>query len=287
MAHRLIELDAPGEGDRELTVYIKGFLARGEDPDRFRDWQASHRRLREERGWGPGATGIAWESGEIGGWPWPVLSAAKTVWDVTRAARRAGRANPLGALGFMAAEHLVRMTARFVVQYRGATRAARQEAGPLAEALERLGRRHPDLRVVAHSLGCLLVLEALDRLDPSQRPAEVHLCAPACREEDVAGRLAHLGRRGATLYHARNDLVLETAFRVLSRGRALGAVGTARDYPGLAVVDVGHHFGFWVHHEYKRRFADFARDLRASPDRESLGGGGVGGRGIGSGDRGD
>jgi hypothetical protein len=264
MGHRLIEIDPPDEGDRRLTVYIKGFLARGEEPGRFRDWQVCHQRLARERDWGPGATGVAWDSGEIGGWPWPVLSAAKTVWDWTRVARRAGRASPLGALGWFAAEHLVRVSARFIVQYRGAIRAAREEADPLAEALERLGRQYPELRVVSHSLGCLLAIEALGRLDPSARPAEVHLCAPACREDEVADRLAGLGRRGAFLYHARNDLVLETAFLAMSRGRALGAVGPTRDHPGLEVVDVSEHFGFWVHHEYKRRFADFARDTGSS-----------------------
>jgi len=268
VSHRLIEIEPRArDHDGEVTLYIKGFLARGEAPDHFRDWQAGHRRLSEERGWGAGAFGYAWGSGDLGGWPWPVVSAAKTVYDVVRAARRAGRASPAGALGFMAAEHLVRLTARFVTQYRAASRSARAEAQPLADVLSRLGEGRGAVRVVAHSLGCLLAIEAISRLTPDRRPFEVHLCAPACRESDVADRLANLGREGAFLYHARNDLVLETGFIALSRGRALGAVGPSRPFPGLVAVDVAEHFGFWVHHEYKRRFAEFAESAARSSRR--------------------
>ncbi len=269
MGHRLIELQPdPGNGDGEHTLYVKGFLARGEDPERFREWHGSHRRLVGERGWSATASGVAWDSGELGGWPLPLLSTAKTVYDVVRSVRHAGRSHPAGFLGMMAAEHLVRLTARFVMQYRSAQRASLDEADALAETFGAIGARHPEWRVVAHSLGCRLVIEALSRLSPDDRPAEVHLCAPALLEEDVADRLARLGRRGAWLYHARNDLVLETGFRALSFGRALGAVGPVRDHPGLEAVDVSDRFGFWVHHEYKRRFSEFARPLGAEPEAD-------------------
>ena len=121
-----------------------------------------------------------------------------------------------------------------------------------------LTQRYERVRVVAHSLGCRNVIEAVARLDPERRPHEIHLCAPAFREADVADKLGGLAQGRTHLYFTNSDLVLETAFRVMAWGRALGAVGPTTDYPGLAPVDVSDHFGFWVHAEYKNRFSRLA-----------------------------
>ncbi|KAI9492052.1 hypothetical protein BDB00DRAFT_459371 [Zychaea mexicana] len=43
----------------EVTVYVKGFLAEGDSPDRFEDWMHSHRllALSPKHKWGPAALG--------------------------------------------------------------------------------------------------------------------------------------------------------------------------------------------------------------------------------------
>ena len=51
--------------DREVTVYVKGFLGRGERPDHFGSWLAGHRELESSRGWGPRAYGYSWQSGRV------------------------------------------------------------------------------------------------------------------------------------------------------------------------------------------------------------------------------
>ena len=60
--------------------------------------------------------------------------------------------------------------------------------------------------------------------------------------------------------------VLETSFRVMSQGRAIGAAGLEGDYPGLRSCDVSQEFDFWVHTEYKNRFPRFVVQSRSKCD---------------------
>ncbi len=155
----------------------------------------------------------------------------------------------------MLAEEAALVTSHFVYQYLSASRMARARAEELAGALRELSEQHARVRVVSHSLGCRHVIEATALLDLRHRPHEIHLCAPACREQDVAASLQGLARERTWLYYTPRDRVLDLAFPALARGRALGCVGPGRDYEGLTALDVGDAFDFWVHNEYPRRFA--------------------------------
>ena len=71
------------------------------------------------------------------------------------------------------------------------------------------------MRVVAHSLGCRFVVEALRSMPKEMRPNEVHLCAPAITEEEELGNhLHHLSsdNDSAYLYHCDRDLILSKLF---------------------------------------------------------------------------
>ena len=137
-------------------------------------------------------------------------------------------------------------------------RSCDRRADHLARKLGGLAARYDRVRVVAHSLGCRQIVEAASRLEPDRRPHEIHLCASACREKDVAAKLPYLAREQAYQYYTANDLVLATAFTVMAWGRALGATGLRHNYPGLTAIDVSDHFSFRVHGEYKHRFPEFA-----------------------------
>lgn len=257
-AEGLIDLAASHAGDDEVTIYVKGFLARGEDPDHFGAWLACHRDLHVRQGWGPRAQGYSWPSGRIESVPVPLVTTGAIAWNLIRMVRGVGRFNLFSHVGWLAGEQAVQLVARFISQYIAAARSATERAAALAEELDALARRGARVRLVAHSLGCLQVIEAVARLDPSSRPFSIHLCAPACREDQVAGKLPSLAADRTHLYHTTGDLVLETAFRVMSWGRALGAVGPYADYVGVEAIEVGEHFDFWVHSEYKNRFPRFA-----------------------------
>ena len=275
---KLVPLLRSHAGDRELTIYVKGFLGKGEKPDHFDAWRRSHRALVESHGWGPRAHGFCWESGRFDRLPLPVGAGAKLAWEVYGKLRRARRVALVGAIGIAAAEQIVGIAVRLSRQYLTASRSARERSEHLAARLSRLASRYDHVRVVAHSLGCVQVIEAISLLDSWERPAEVHLCAPACREREVSDKLGHLARHRTWLYHTRNDLVLATAFRIMARGRALGAVGPRRDYAGLVPVDVTPQLGFRAHGEYKSRLPELAPGADeqglapASPRRRSRGG---------------
>ena len=175
--------------------------------------------------------------------------------DFVRVVRNLRRAARLGFLGLLVGEELALIAAHFVHQYVTASRSASEQAGDQAEHLCKLAAEERRVRVVAHSLGCRHVIEAVSQLEPARRPHEIHLCAPACKENDVVEKLQGLARERTYLYYTNKDRVLDLVFPPLARGRALGLTGPHRDYDRLVAVDVGEHFGFRVHGEYKNRFA--------------------------------
>jgi hypothetical protein len=267
----LVPLTEATPGD-EVTVYVKGFLARGESAERFDHWSAGHRSMVETHDWSPFALGYHWESGQLRKLALPIAGAAKVAWDVYRLVRNARRIAPLTAAGWFVAEQGAALCVRFVGQFIRARRHATERADDLASCFESLASRHQRVRVVAHSLGCLQVIEATARLPRGQRPHEIHLCAPACLEGEVREELPRLAREHSFVYFTRLDLVLESSFRVMAQGRAMGSAGLEGDYPGLRTLDVSEHFDFWVHTEYKNRFRRFAvrlEDPARHPAHES------------------
>ncbi len=256
MTARLIPLTEELHDD-EVTIYVKGFLGRGETPEGFDAWLAGHRDLVASHGWAPHALGFHWESGSLRKVAFPIASSAKMAWDIYRVVRHTRRINPLATAGWFLAEQGATLSVRFVGQFIEARRQAELRADELADCLETLATEGRRVRVVAHSLGCRQVIEAASRLDHEARPHEIHLCAPACLEEEVKDKLEALARDQAFLYYTSLDHVLDISFRAMSQGRAMGAAGVEGDYAGIRALDVSHAFDFWVHTEYKNRFGRF------------------------------
>lgn len=254
----MIPLSEAEPGD-EVTVYVKGFLARGETPQHFDHWHDGHRQLCQSHGWSPYAFGYQWESGKLQTLALPVASTAKTLFDAYRFVRHARSFAPLAAAGWFVAEQATVISARFIGQFMEARKQATLRAEDLAARLNHLAQHHARVRVVAHSLGCRQVIEAAALLTPDVRPHEIHLCAPACLEEEVGDKLHGLARETAYLYYTHLDQVLDLSFRTISQGRAIGAAGLESQYEGLTALDVSHAFDFWVHTEYKKRFGEIAQ----------------------------
>lgn len=257
---RIVRVARATADDHELTLYVKGFLTRGEKPDHFGVWHRSHQSLEQRLGWGPRVYGYCWPSGRIDSLPLPKIAPAHALLRAVRPVRGAARFRAAGFVGLAMAEELAQITAAFGYQYMQASRSARERADGLAERLVRLRKRYRTLRIVAHSLGCLHVIEAVALLAPHERPDVIHLCAPACSEGEVGANLVGLARQRAFLYHSRSDLVLRAGFPIVSGGVALGATGPRQSYDGLTTVNVADHFRFWVHLRYKSQFAKFACD---------------------------
>ncbi len=264
---KLIELQKPLPGQREVTLYVKGFLSRGEESDHFEPWLACHETLQRTHGWGAHALGYHWPSGRFGRIP-TAVGLAKSAYDIVRVLRNVRRAAGLGYLGYAVGEKLLLVSALFVRQYWVATRNAHELADEQAAHLRALVQGGQRVRIVAHSLGCRQVIEAASSLVPEHRPDEIHLCAPAVREDQVEDKLRDLARGATYLYFTEKDRVLDLGFALLARGRALGLSGPVRDYRGLSALDVSEKFDFRVHGEYQHRFArlvpEAARSSRSS-----------------------
>lgn len=265
MHARLIPL-VDADEDEEVTIYVKGFLGRGETPGRFDAWLAGHRKLEVSHGWSPHAMGYQWESGRLRKLALPIASSAKTAWDIYRVVRHTRRLNPLAMAGWFLAEQATALSFRFVEQFVEARREAQFRAEDLATCLESLAEEGRRVRVVAHSLGCRHVIESSSQLTGSARPHEIHLCAPACLEEEVEDKLANLAQEDTYLYYTPLDHVLDISFRAMAKGRALGAAGVDGQYANLHPRDVSSAFDFWVHTEYKNRFNRFVERPDAAPD---------------------
>ncbi len=261
---RLIELDGHAD-DEEVTIYVKGFLGRNEAPKHFDAWLGGHRELTTSHDWGSGARGYHWEAGNLRKLALPVAGGAKTIWDLYRLVRHTRAVNPLATAGWFIAEQAVGVCARFIAQFIEARKQAELRAHDLAGEIEQLTREGRQVRVVAHSLGCRQAIEAAAQLPPALRPRELHLCAPACLEEEVEDKLDAVAGETAHLYYTELDQVLEISFRAMSQGRAIGAAGLSRDYEGLVECDVSDAFDFWVHTEYKNRFAGFLAPTDRAP----------------------
>ena len=120
---------------------------------------------------------------------------------------------------------------------------------------------------MAHSLGCKLLLQAISELSDEDLPDEVHLCAPAAREKDVKNELGRAAKEKLFVYHCSRDLVLNTAFRVMEFGPALGSAGPSADMlehcnkrMDATAIDASHLFGFMVHSDYRFKLPTLIRE---------------------------
>ena len=201
-----------GEGP---CVYITGFMSDTKDDGYWESWLPAHRQLvAAPLPWPEQAYGYRWQTGAtgdwLGRWPLPVHAAALLARRSSPAALLAGitadslvnatrctpailfspstlrthphqphtppappSPHPTPTLSPSPADHPQYSTpSRLLMHYRSAESAAVAEAPRLARACAAFGG---DYRVVAHSLGCRLALEALPSLPAEQRPREVRL----------------------------------------------------------------------------------------------------------------
>ncbi|KAL6065108.1 Alpha/beta hydrolase [Balamuthia mandrillaris] len=248
---------------KEVTVYIKGFLSSAERPDHFDKWLECHKKLHLKYGWGNRAYGYQWQSGSLLSaydLPIPTATVINAAWYVLNNIRQLRFIPSLHTVALVSVQELAIMAGQLYFQYREAMKNCEEHAHVLAAKLQHLKQKYQRVRVVAHSLGCKLLVEAVKFLKEHHRPNEIHLCAPALYEEKVKDiLLSSIATEHTFLYYNADDAILRTAFRLLEQGPALGAAGPSHIYPNLSAIDVRPHFGVWVHSEYRTLFDRFAQ----------------------------
>lgn len=191
----------------------------------------------------------------------PIGSAAVALWTKTKWLRLSTPATVVAALAMETAV----VSAQLLSQYFQAREELAMCSTELAAHLFDLNAAHEHVRVVGHSLGCLLLLRAIEQLKEHERPHEVHLCAPAVVEDEVAHILTNCTNRKNSgnpshfVYHSDRDMVLRALFTALHLDTPIGAAGTNLSHS----VDVSEHFDTWVHRAYGDRFHRFAK--KSSP----------------------
>jgi len=243
--------------DKEVTLYIKGFLSRAEEVDHFEHWLHSHNQLgKTNHAWGKRAHGYTWDAGSLN--MLPLATIVNTAWSIYKKGRLAMIFTPQ-TLAVIGAQELILSAGRIYLQYQYAQENIEKLAPQLAEKLKHLREHYDFVRVVAHSMGCRLFLEALTHLPLEQRPNEVHLCAPAVCEDEVGYQLSNMANGKSYLYYCERDFLLKSIYPVFHKNKpAVGAIGLNKQYSGLDIVDVDSYFGNVVHFNYKRNFSNFA-----------------------------
>jgi len=149
-------------------------------------------------------------------------------------------------------------------KYWQATQHAEKYSHLLASGLDDLYEKsHPSgkIRVIAHSLGCKLLLHAIRELPYTHRPHEVHLCGGALTEEEVGVFLPNLARVHTFIYYSTLDITLRVGFPTLNNGAtAIGYAGVSAEFPNVTVLKVDPVFrNEWlVHRHYPWVFHKFA-----------------------------
>lgn len=249
------------------TVYVTGFLTDTRDHENYTDWLGSHQRLSRALGWCEEAHGVEWRTGSdgdlFGKWPLPVHVAVMMM-------RRSSPA----AFAYGLAGDAILNAARVFMSFRTAETAAGHDAPQLAAALAALADAPhvSSYRVVAHSLGCRLVIDALPLLSPERRPAEVHLCAAATTPTHAMPKLGALCQPGGRLYHhwSAGDEALSSAFLLASGGvPALGsaplpcidtATAASKATTSASSHDASAYLGLASHGAFRLHFDRLASD---------------------------
>jgi len=244
------------ETKKEVSLYIKGFISPGENADQFVGWKEAHMKLSKgDHQWGERAHGYNWASGSVN--PIPIATPATTFWNLYRTGRVGLSFTPPG-MAVLGAQELLVYTGRLYSQYQSVQKNLKEHAKDLSETLQYLADHFEHVRIVAHSLGCKVLVESIHSLPLHQRPHEIHMCAPAMHEEEVSDKLNQLAREHTFLYYCERDFMLNSCYALLHNQPAIGAFGLKGSYDGLKCIDVDKYFKSKVHFKYTENFHKFA-----------------------------
>ena len=244
--------------DNKPTVFVTGFLTDTTTDSTYSDWLASQRNLATSLGWSEEAYAIDWRTGaagdRFGRYPIPLLAVMLL----------RGSSLPLFAAG-LAGDAMLNAT-RLYLSYLTAVDASNRDAPKVADAIATSSLTR-DYRIVAHSLGCRLIVDALPLLPPESRPSEIHLCAAALTANHALPKLDSICRPGGRIYHywSSHDEALSSAFLLASRGEpALGSMPLPNEDKPLTIStsshDVSSYLGLASHGTYRLHFDEFAAD---------------------------
>ena len=199
-----------------------------------------------------------WQNGDLP-IPVPLVSGALLGYRLLKLKSSLLKLTPMGFLAGASVD-VALYAGLLATEYYKAEKSLDEQSLVLADALLRLQARHSKVRVVAHSLGCRLLLHATKAISEEKRPHEVHLLAPAFTEEEVGPHLDLLAQDHIHIYHNKEDYILSLLYTgVTAGGTAVGCAGLANTYNKATSIDTSPHFDWLVHTEYKTTFHKFVQ----------------------------
>lgn len=239
----------------EITLFIKGFLAKNENPHNFKHWFKTHKKLVENEIWEDCAKGWYWESGRIKT-PIPYTSGFHFLWTAYNKSKCI-RLNPMTLLATGALDAGINLS-RIYLQYNYIQKNLEAMSEHLTVDLTELAQKYDKVRIVCHSLGSKLYLNAIQNIDKEYLPDEVYMLGPAFIEDDYSNILDQSSKDKTVIYYSENDWILKYFFKILNydlKNRvpkfAVGEVGLENSYNKVDLHNVSEHFkGRWIVHSY-------------------------------------
>jgi hypothetical protein len=245
-------------------------MAKGENAEDFKPWITTHDKLVDNGVWESGpAKGWSWHSGKVQ-YPYPIFTGLKfgaSFWSKSRFMR----ITPLSMAVSTGIDIGIYAT-RLLYQYYYIQGDMDQLSTRLSNDLVRLSKKYGKVRVVAHSLGCRLLMNSLKKISKDQTehlPDCIHMCAPALLADEIEYYMTtQMWKESMNIYYAKNDYVLSIFYRMISGfvdDKEIVGVSGLNDgfledlnekWGGVKQTDCTEFFGnYWfVHNNYKNHF---------------------------------
>lgn len=248
----------------ETTLYIKGFLSKKEKEDNYDKWLASHHKLVFKHKWNNNANYHDWDCGNLK-IPLPFASGMNALYSIYNSSKII-RANPVTFASSLAIDTAL-MAGMITYQYFIVEENTHTMAPKLALDLMDLSKKYEIVRVVCHSLGCKLLLNAIEYIPDKHKPNVVHLCAPTFNETEYEHILNKVSKQKTYIYYTDRDTILSTALQLTKNKNPVGAFGLEKTYSNIKAIDVTSYFDdYWlVHNNYHKVFCKFLEGEYQNP----------------------
>lgn len=246
--------------DSTATIYIKGFLNES-NKKAYSGWTKSHDRIIEKNIWlkNNRAFGYYWNSGSINYIPTSILFGISLEW--YRYGRFVLSRVPYLFATSVLAESVIMGYMLYKI-YQKIDFDLDLYSKHLKTDIIKFSNKFGRVKLVAHSLGCPLVMNILYEIPKEYLPKEIHLCAPAFIEDDYQKELEYIGTTDTKLhiYYSDCDFILGHMFQLLKSSAPVGSHGLKKKYNNVHTHDVTHHLGVFIHNSYAHNFHRFVKN---------------------------
>lgn len=197
-----------------LTLYIKGFMSKGENMEDYTQWIKSHDMF---------VMNGLWKEGPAKGWNWHPVKTSYPVPAFTTL--KIGSYIGMGSKFFRFTPMTIALAvgidiglyaSKLTYEYHKIHSEMDYHSKKLARTLVDYSDQYKKVRIVSHSLGCKILLEAMKLIPEEAKPDSIHLCAPAITIGDILEYNSTFAKDNTYIYHAENDMILSMLYSAVN-----------------------------------------------------------------------